>query len=79
MALGTYPIYVRYTFNYASGFNLDGSYYDDPVYRIDYCDGGDAGHGFVRASYGFPQSLGCVELRVQTAQIAFTTSPPATW
>ena len=70
-ALGTYPIYVRYTFNYMSGFNPDGSYYDDPVYWINYFNGGDAVHGFVRASYGFPQSLGCVELPIPTAQTAF--------
>jgi len=47
-ALGTYPIYVRYTFNYMSGFNPDGSYYHDPVYWINYFNGGDAVHGFVR-------------------------------
>ncbi len=70
-ALGTYPIYVRYTFNYMSGFNPDGSYYDDPVYWINYFNGGDAVHGFVRASYGFPQSLGCVELPIPTAHVAF--------
>jgi lipoprotein-anchoring transpeptidase ErfK/SrfK len=70
-ALGTYPVYVRYTFNYMTGFNPDGSYYDDPVYWINYFNGGDAVHGFVRASYGYPQSLGCVELPIQTAQVAF--------
>jgi lipoprotein-anchoring transpeptidase ErfK/SrfK len=70
-ALGTYPIYVRYTFNYMTGFNPDGSYYDDPVYWINYFNGGDAVHGFVRASYGSPQSLGCVELPIPTAQVAF--------
>jgi len=70
-ALGTYPVYVRYTFNYMSGFNPDGSYYDDPVYWINYFNGGDAVHGFVRGSYGFPQSLGCVELPIPTAQVAF--------
>jgi lipoprotein-anchoring transpeptidase ErfK/SrfK len=70
-ALGTYPIYVRYTFNYMTGFNPDGSYYDDPVYWINYFNGGDAVHGFVRASYGSPQSLGCVELPIPTAHVAF--------
>jgi hypothetical protein len=70
-ALGTYPVYVRYTFNYMSGFNPDGSYYHDPVYWINYFNGGDAVHGFVRASYGFPQSLGCVELPIPTAHVAF--------
>lgn len=68
---GTFPIYVRYTFNYMSGFNPDGSYYHDPVYWINYFNGGDAVHGFDRASYGFPQSLGCVELPVSTAEVAF--------
>jgi len=70
-ALGTYPIYVRYSFNYMSGFNPDGSYYDDPVYWINYFNGGDAVHGFVRGSYGWPQSLGCVELPIPTAHVAF--------
>jgi lipoprotein-anchoring transpeptidase ErfK/SrfK len=68
---GTFPIYVRFSFNYMSGFNPDGSYYDDPVYWINYFNGGDAVHGFVRASYGFPQSLGCVELPTPTAEDAF--------
>ena len=70
-ALGTYPIFVRYSFNYMSGTNPDGSYYHDPVYWINYFNGGDAVHGFVRASYGFPQSLGCVELPIPTAHDAF--------
>jgi len=71
-ALGTYPIYVRYTFNFMSGFNPDGSYYHDPVYWINYFNGGDAVHGFVRGSYGWPQSLGCVELPIPTAHDAFS-------
>jgi lipoprotein-anchoring transpeptidase ErfK/SrfK len=70
-ANGTFPVYVRYTFNYMSGFNPDGSYYHDPVYWINYFNGGDAVHGFVRGSYGFPQSLGCVELPIPTAEKAF--------
>jgi lipoprotein-anchoring transpeptidase ErfK/SrfK len=70
-ALGTYPVYVRYTFNYMTGFNPDGSYYDDPVYWINYFNGGDAVHAFPRASYGFPQSLGCVELPAAAAEVAF--------
>ena len=70
-ALGTYPIYVRFTFNYMSGTNPNGSHYHDRVYWINYFNGGDAVHGFVRASYGFPQSLGCVELPIPTAHVAF--------
>lgn len=70
-ATGTYPVYVRFTFNYMSGHNPDGSYYHDPVYWINYFNGGDAVHGFARGSYGTPQSLGCVELPVPTAHRAF--------
>ena len=44
------------------GTNPDGSKYADPVYWISYFNGGDAVHYFDRASYGFYQSLGCVEL-----------------
>jgi L,D-transpeptidase catalytic domain/Bacterial Ig-like domain len=68
---GTYPIYLRFSFNYMSGYNPDGSYYHDPVYWINYFNGGDAVHGFYRGSYGWPQSLGCVELPVSTAEVAF--------
>jgi hypothetical protein len=71
-ATGTYPVYVRYTQNYMTGTNPDGTTYDDLVYWINYFNGGDAVHGFVRGSYGFPQSLGCVELPVPTAATAFS-------
>ncbi len=39
---------------------------------VNYFDGGVAIHGFVRASYGFPQSLGCVELPLSEAAAAWT-------
>jgi hypothetical protein len=55
-----------------SGTNPDGSKYHDLVPWINYFDGSDAVHGFVRGSYGYPQSLGCVELPVATAQVAFS-------
>ncbi|MCL5886660.1 MAG: L,D-transpeptidase [Actinobacteria bacterium] len=66
-ATGTYPIYERFKSDYMSGYNPNGTYYHDMVYWINYFNGGDAVHGFVRASYGFPQSLGCVELPVPVA------------
>jgi len=68
---GTFPIYVRYTVNTMSGTNPDGSTYDDIVYWINYFNGSDAVHGFPRASYGYPQSLGCVELPIATAETVF--------
>ncbi len=59
---GTYPVYLRYYYQVMKGTNPDGSKYADPVYYVAYFDGGDAVHYFPRYSYGFPQSLGCVEL-----------------
>jgi peptidoglycan hydrolase-like protein with peptidoglycan-binding domain len=62
-ALGTYPVYLRYRSQTMRGINPNGTPYVDPgVPYVNYFDGGDAVHGFVRAAYGFPQSLGCVEL-----------------
>lgn len=66
--LGTFPIYARYVSTTMSGTNPDGSHYEDPgVPWVNYFNGGDAVHGFPRASYGFPQSNGCVELPIGTA------------
>jgi Big-like domain-containing protein/L,D-transpeptidase-like protein len=65
---GTYPVYERLQFQYMQGTNPDGSKYKDPVWWIAYFHGGDAVHGFQRASYGWYQSLGCVELPVNTAK-----------
>jgi lipoprotein-anchoring transpeptidase ErfK/SrfK len=68
---GTFPIYLRYAVNYMSGTNPNGTRYHDLVHWINYFNGGDAVHGFYRASYGYPQSLGCVELPVSTAQTVY--------
>lgn len=59
---GTFPVYEKLQFQVMKGTNPDGSTYADPVYWISYFNGGDAVHYFDRASYGFYQSLGCVEL-----------------
>ncbi|HEX4114480.1 MAG TPA: L,D-transpeptidase family protein [Solirubrobacteraceae bacterium] len=65
---GTFPIYARYVSTTMTGTNPDGSHYSDPgVPWVNYFNGGDAVHGFPRASYGFPQSNGCVELPIGTA------------
>ena len=68
---GTFPVYSRFRFTIMSGFNPDGSYYSDPVQFVSYFNGGDAVHYFPRASYGWPQSLGCVELPYGDAARAF--------
>jgi hypothetical protein len=59
---GTFPVYLRYTVTQMQGNNPDGTPYDDTVYWVSYFNGGDAVHAFPRASYGWYQSLGCVEL-----------------
>ena len=41
--------------------------YSDPVSFVSYFNGGDAVHYFPRGSYGFQQSLGCVELPYNAA------------
>jgi len=69
---GIFPIYVRYVATTMIGTNVDGSHYDDPgVPWVNYFNGGDAVHGYPRASYGFPQSNGCVELPIPTAETVY--------
>jgi len=71
-ALGTYPVYLRFTSTTMKGTNPDGTHYDDPgIPWVSYFNGGDAVHGYIRASYGSPQSLGCVELPYAAAERAF--------
>ena len=68
---GTFPVYLRYRFQIMRGVNPDGSSYADPVSFVSYFNGGDAVHYFPRGSYGFQQSLGCVELPYTAAQHAY--------
>ena len=70
-AEGTYPVYEKLPFQIMQGTNPDGSQYADPVYWVSYFNGGDAVHYFDRGSYGWPQSLGCVELPESTAESAY--------
>jgi peptidoglycan hydrolase-like protein with peptidoglycan-binding domain len=78
-ANGTFPVYARYTVTTMSGTNPNGSHYVDPgIQWVSYFNGGDALHGFVRASYGFPQSDGCVEMPVANAAVVFPLTPLGT-
>jgi peptidoglycan hydrolase-like protein with peptidoglycan-binding domain len=71
-ANGTFPIFQRLTSTTMTGTNPDGSHYSDPgVPWVNYFNGGDAVHGFNRASYGSPQSDGCVELPPRTAAAVY--------
>jgi peptidoglycan hydrolase-like protein with peptidoglycan-binding domain len=76
---GTFPVYVRYTVTTMSGTNPDGSKYSDPGIRwVSYFNGGDALHGFPRGRYGFPQSVGCVEMPIANAAVVYPMTPLGT-
>ena len=78
-ALGTYAVYEHIPVGTMSGKNPDGSVYHDPgIPDISYFNGGDALHGFIRASYGFPQSLGCVEMPFSEAAAVYPYTPIGT-
>ena len=70
-AVGTFPVYLRYRFQIMQGTNPDGSHYADPVQFVSYFHGGEAVHYFPRYSYGWEQSLGCVELPLGPAAQAW--------
>jgi hypothetical protein len=60
--IGTDPVYLKYRFQIMKGKNPNGTKYADPVSWVSYFRAGEAVHYFPRYSYGFQQSLGCVEL-----------------
>jgi hypothetical protein len=72
-------VYLRYTTQTMSGTNPDGSHYSDPgIPWVSYFNGGDALHGFIRYSYGYPQSLGCVEMPFASAKTVWPSTPIGT-
>ena len=76
---GTYPVYLRFTVTTMSGVEPDGEKYDDPgIPWVSYFHGGDALHGFIRSSYGYPQSLGCVEMPFAEAGVLWPHTPIGT-
>ena len=76
---GTYTVYARYVVTTMVGTNPTGSHYVDPgIPWVSYFHGGDALHGYVRASYGFPQSDGCVEMPPSNAEVVFPLTPIGT-
>lgn len=70
-APGTFPVYERLRSQTMQGTNPDGSHYADFVQWVAYFNGGDAVHYIPRASYGSPQSLGCIELPYDAAEQAW--------
>jgi hypothetical protein len=78
-AKGTFAVFEHIASGTMSGTNPDGSHYHDPgIPWISYFNGGDALHGFTRAQYGFPQSLGCVEMPFSTAGRVWPYTPIGT-
>jgi len=73
--VGTFPVYEKLPFQIMSGTNPDGSHYADPVVWVSYFNGGDAVHYYPRGSYGWNQSLGCVELPTYSAKEAYELLP----
>jgi L,D-transpeptidase catalytic domain len=70
-ALGSFNVYLRLRNQVMRGTDPDGATYADPVQFVAYFNGGDALHYMPRASYGDPQSLGCVELPLTAASIVW--------
>ncbi len=77
--LGTFPVFEHIPIGTMSGTNPDGTHYNDPGIRwISYFNHGDAIHAFPRASFGTPQSLGCVELPLAAAAKVWPYTPIGT-
>jgi hypothetical protein len=77
--LGTFPVFEHLEETTMSGENPDGSHYEDPgIMWVSYFNGGDALHQFDRASYGSPQSLGCVEMGLEDAATIWPYTPVGT-
>jgi peptidoglycan hydrolase-like protein with peptidoglycan-binding domain len=78
-AKGTFPVFEHLSVTTMSGTNPDGSHYSDPgIPWVSYFNGGDALHGFIRGGYGYPQSLGCVEMPYSEAHQVYQYTPIGT-
>jgi peptidoglycan hydrolase-like protein with peptidoglycan-binding domain len=78
-AAGTFIVYEHLSSGTMHGTNPDGTKYNDPGVRyISYFNGGDALHAFSRGSYGWPQSLGCVEMPLSSAAKVWPYTPIGT-
>jgi lipoprotein-anchoring transpeptidase ErfK/SrfK len=76
---GSYAVFEHVRYSDMKGTNVDGSTYNDPnVPYASYFNGGDALHGFIRASYGTPQSNGCVEMSYADAALVWPLTPIGT-
>ncbi len=78
-AQGTFAVFEHALSVTMSGTNPDGSHYVDPgIPFVSYFNGGDALHYFARGGYGYPQSLGCVEMPYSEAESVYPYTPIGT-
>lgn len=75
---GLFPVYAHMYYTRMRGTNVDGTKYDDNIYWASYFNGGEAMHAYPRASYGFPQSNGCVEIQPANAKMIWPYTPVGT-
>lgn len=76
---GTFEVFEHVKASRMSGTDVTGTKYTIPtVPWASYFDGGEALHGFPRTHYGFPQSNGCVEMRITTAGKLWPYTPVGT-
>jgi hypothetical protein len=68
---GTFPVYLRNRFQVMRGLLPDGIPYAEPVHFVSFFDGNYAVHSMDRASFGWPQSLGCIELPLAEARLVW--------
>ncbi len=68
---GTFAVETHLPTDRMIGTDVGGAKYNVVVTSAAYFNGGDAIHGYVRTSYGFPQSNGCVELSPPDAAYIF--------
>ena len=76
---GTFQVFEHVPFSDMRGTDVTGTKYTDPhVPWASYFNGGDALHGYPRATYGWPQSNGCVEMPISTAGRLWPYTPIGT-
>lgn len=76
---GTFQVFEHVQKSDMKGTDVTGTQYTDPdIPWVSYFHGGQALHGYPRASYGFPQSNGCVEMRITTAAKVWPDTPIGT-
>jgi peptidoglycan hydrolase-like protein with peptidoglycan-binding domain len=76
---GTFEVFEHVRESHMSGTDVTGTHYTiTTVPWVSYFDGGDALHYYSRASYGFPQSNGCVEMQLPTAAALWPYTPIGT-